>query len=55
MESTMRKYPIGTKVALERDDETDKPHEVVGYKKINGNKYLLFMDGQMALVERVTL
>ena len=55
MESTMRKYPIGTKVVLERDDETDKPHEVVGYKKINGNNYLLFMDEQMALVERVIL
>lgn len=33
MEETMKKYPIGTKVIIERDDKTDRPHEVVGYKK----------------------
>lgn len=45
-------YPIGTQVILADKDSNDDPHEVVGYKKIKDNYYLLFNDGAMVVVER---
>lgn len=45
-------YPIGTQVILADEDSSDEPHEVVGYKKIKDNYYLLFKDGGMVIAER---
>ena len=48
------KYPIRTKVCLHDDDPEDGPREVVGHKQIHGSDYLIFKDGQMAYVGRVS-
>lgn len=48
------KYPIGTIVRLHDDDPEDGPREVVGHKQIHGSDYLIFKDGQMAYVGRVS-
>ena len=53
MIDSMRKYPIGSKVRLSCDYPDDEPHEVIGYKQIGGANYLIFKDGQTALVGRV--
>lgn len=51
IQEIITKYPIGAQVVLKDDDDNDDPHEVVGYKKIKENYYLLFKDGVMVVVE----
>lgn len=46
-------YPIGSKVHLE-SDYPDEMREVAGYKQIGGFDYLIFTDGYMAFVGRVS-
>lgn len=52
MEEIISKYPIGSKVILDDSNSEYEVYEVVGYKKIKDNYYLLFMDGGMVVVER---
>ena len=52
IQQLITQYPIGAQIVLKDDDSNDEPHEVVGYKKINGNYYLLFKNGGMVVAER---
>lgn len=49
----IKDYPIGTKVKLEDDYPGEDLHEVAGHMSLYGFDYLLFIDGYMALPERV--
>lgn len=53
MKRIEEKYPPGTRVRLEADYPGDPLHEVSGYMYICGDAYLVFVDGYMALTERV--
>lgn len=50
---SIKDYPIGTKVKLEDDYPGEDLHEVAGHMSLYGFDYLLFIDGYMALPERV--
>ncbi len=50
---SIKDYPIGAKVKLEDDYPCEDLHEVAGHMSLYGFDYLLFIDGYMALPERV--
>ena len=50
MEEIISKYPIGSKVILDDSDSEYEVYEVVGYKKIKDNYYLLFKNGGMVVM-----
>lgn len=49
----MQAYPVGTTVYLTCDDPDDEPHEIAGYKSMDGSTYLIFTDESVAHVGQV--